>query len=232
MREKCYKCKRPKSSCLCKHCSPIATQTKFVILMHPMEYKKVKNGTGFITHLQLSNSEIIVDVSFTQNKRVNELIEKYDAYILYPGITSISLNNFENCESLGVKRLFFLLDATWPCAKKMMKLSPNLQALPKVSFEVKKNSDFSIKQQPHELCLSTIESVDEVLKVLGQNLLENVDTKNFLKPFNELVKYQLECIERDDNKNYRPYLKKRVQTKTKYKVDPERSIFYEEKNFS
>ncbi|EPR72991.1 hypothetical protein ADIWIN_2079 [Winogradskyella psychrotolerans RS-3] len=42
--------------------------------MHPKEYKKEKNGTGHITKLQLENSEIIVGVDFTDNKRVNDVL--------------------------------------------------------------------------------------------------------------------------------------------------------------
>jgi len=44
--------------------------------MHPKEYKKEKNGTGHMTQLQLENSEIIVGVDFTNNKRVNEILAK------------------------------------------------------------------------------------------------------------------------------------------------------------
>ncbi len=55
-------------------CSPVHTQTKFVILMHPMEFKKIKNGTGVLSHLMLSNSEIIIDVDFSKNDRVNECL--------------------------------------------------------------------------------------------------------------------------------------------------------------
>ena len=57
-REKCYKCMRVASSCICKHTNPIYTNTRFVILMHPKEHRKEKNGTGRMTNLQLENSEM------------------------------------------------------------------------------------------------------------------------------------------------------------------------------
>jgi len=44
--------------------------------MHPKEYKREKIGTGLMTQLQLENSEIIVGIDFTNNKRVNEILEK------------------------------------------------------------------------------------------------------------------------------------------------------------
>ncbi|MEA3289204.1 MAG: DTW domain-containing protein, partial [Campylobacterota bacterium] len=55
-RDFCYSCYRPKSSCMCEYTKPIATNTKFIILMHPKEFRKTKNGTGHFTHLNLSNS--------------------------------------------------------------------------------------------------------------------------------------------------------------------------------
>ena len=75
-RIECYKCMRPSSTCICKHISPFQTKTRFIILMHPKEYKKEKNGTGHMTKLQLENSEIIVGVDFTNNTRVNLIMTK------------------------------------------------------------------------------------------------------------------------------------------------------------
>lgn len=223
---------RPKSSCLCKYCSPIKTKTKFVILMHPMEYKKIKNGTGFITKLQLQNSELIVDIDFTDNQQVNKLIDDYDAYVLYPGKQSINLNSKVESAKLSKNRLFFIIDATWPCAKKMMKLSKNLQKLPTVSFDNDAPSKFSIKQQPHKLCLSTIESVKKVLEAFNESGIERIDSTNFLNPFNKLVEYQIECVQRDDNKNYRLDSRKNINEKINYKVNPERTIFFDANNFN
>ena len=63
-REKCYRCYRPKSSCMCSHIHEIETNTKFIILMHPKEFKKTKNGTGRLTHLSLPNSHLFIGIDF------------------------------------------------------------------------------------------------------------------------------------------------------------------------
>ena len=93
-RIKCYKCMRPAVTCICKHISPFQTKTRFIILMHPKEYKKEKNGTGHMTKLQLENSEIIVGVDFTNNNRVNEILtkEKSCSVLLYPGKDNFNLS--------------------------------------------------------------------------------------------------------------------------------------------
>ena len=85
---------RPSITCICKHISPFQTKTRFIILMHPKEYKKEKNGTGHMTKLQLENSEIIVGVDFTNNNRVNEILSKIEScfFLLYPGKDSFYLS--------------------------------------------------------------------------------------------------------------------------------------------
>ena len=90
-REICYKCYRPKTSCICEHLiNPINTNTKFVILMHPKEFRKTKNGTGHMTNNSLENCELYVGIDFTNHKRVNELLddktyEKLSTYDLSGG---------------------------------------------------------------------------------------------------------------------------------------------------
>ena len=231
-RIKCYKCMRPSNSCICKHISPFHTKTRFIILMHPKEYKKEKNGTGHMTKLQLQNAEIIVGVDFTNNNRVNEILskEKNSSFLLYPGKDNFNLSVRKSSEInsfMGETPHIFLLDGTWPCARKMLKLSKNLQKLRRVSFDNKIKSKFIIKQQPESLCLSTIESVYTVLNLLKEGDFEQCETKGFLFPFEKMIEYQLECTLNPNNKNYRPSTKKEILPKNMYKKDSERNIIFE-----
>jgi DTW domain-containing protein YfiP len=196
MRETCYQCYRPKTSCLCHEVNTYETNTRIVILMHPMERQKVKNNTGRLTHLALSNSEVITDIDFTQNKRVNELIENDECSILYPSkeAHNISQTPLESKDN----RVIFVIDATWPCAKKMMKLSKNLHPLPRISFDTTQTSRYRIKQQPHDLCLSTIEACYELLIQMN----EIPDDERFLNPFMKMIEYQVACANDPDRKNY------------------------------
>ena len=91
-REKCYKCYRPKSSCMCKHVHSFDTKTKFIILMHPKEFKKVKNGTGHLTHLSLNDSKLFVGVDFTNHKEINEIIASHQSYVLYPSKDAVNIS--------------------------------------------------------------------------------------------------------------------------------------------
>lgn len=182
---------------MCKYIKAIKTKTKFVVLMHTHEFKKVKNGTGHFTYLSLANSELYVDVSFAKHKAVNTLLEdkNNNCYVLYPGEDSIVLN--DNPLSYdGKQTVIFLIDSTWHNAKKLLRDSPNIQALPKVSFTHTKASGFKIKEQPMELCLSTIEStfcVLELLTLQGNESLSASELDGFLEPFRKMVEYQVKC---------------------------------------
>jgi len=200
--------------------------------MHPKEYKKEKNGTGHMTNLQLENSEIIVGVDFTNNNRVNEILtkEKSCSFLLYPGKDSFNLSIRKSSELnsfMGNNPHIFLLDGTWPCARKMLRLSKNLQKLKRVSFDNKIKSKFIIKQQPQSLCLSTIESVYTVLNLLKEADLEQCDTKDFLIPFEKMIEYQLEYMLNPNSKNYRSTANREILPKDTYKKNPERSIIFE-----
>jgi len=222
---------RPTSFCLCKHIRPVLTNCRFIILMHPKEYKKEKNGTGHMTQLQLDNSEIIVGVDFTDNKRVNELLSdaKSTSFLLYPGKEEFNLSIKESSEMatvLGDTPNIFILDGTWPCARKMLKLSTNLQQLQRLSFDNKIKSKFIIKQQPQPLCLSTIESVYTVVNLLNEAELEQCDTTDFLIPFEKMIASQVHYILNPNPNGYRPNKKREITPKENYKKKAQRTIIF------
>ena len=232
-RIKCYNCMRPASSCSCKYINPIQTNTRFIILMHPKEYKKEKNGTGHMTKLQLENSEIIVGVDFTNNRRVNEILtnEENSSFLLYPGQDNFNLSTRKGLEIIsfmGNSPHIFILDGTWPCARKMLKMSKNLQELKRVSFDNKIKSKFIIKQQPDPLCLSTIESTYTVLNLLKQGGVEQCDTKHFLIPFEKMLAYQVECILDPNNNNHSSNAKRGITAKNMYKENTRRNTIFEQ----
>ena len=115
--------------------------------MHPKEFQKVKNGTGHLTHLSLTNSELFVGINFTHHARINEIIATHECYILYPSKEAINLSQ----QPLHVKRFekamaIFIIDSTWACSLKMMRESQNLQGLSHISFDNTKRSAFQIKE--------------------------------------------------------------------------------------
>jgi len=197
-RQTCYRCYRPKSSCMCGHVYPIVTQTKFIVLMHPKEFRKTKNGTGHLTHLSLPNSELFVGIDFTHHARINEIIATHESYVLYPSKQAINLSQMPlHVAHMKQKIAIFLIDSTWACSLKMMRMSQNLHPLRHISFDATKRSEFKIKEQPMEYCLSTMESTLTVLELLKQWNIEAISDENvkaFLTPFHAMVSYQLQSV--------------------------------------
>ncbi len=165
-----------------------------------MEAKKEKLGTGRVTNAAIENGELIMGVDFTQDKRVNALIEDPQNFplVLYPGEDALNISNpsEDEIQSLKDKRpVIFVIDGTWPCAKKMMTLSKNINSLPRISFATDKMSEFFIKHQPHKLALSTVESVHFLLKEMARAKVEELDGRedSMIDSFKAMVQKQLDC---------------------------------------
>jgi DTW domain-containing protein YfiP len=147
MRETCYRCFWPRPLCWCGSITPMATRTRFVFLMHPKEFKQEKAATGRLTHLCLAESEIQMGIGFEDHEAVQALIRdpSHLPVLLYPGRDALNLTTarataddvrFATLQAeLRQRRLVvFLLDATWALGRKMLRLSPSLQRLPRIMF--------------------------------------------------------------------------------------------------
>lgn len=175
----------------------MATRTRIVLLMHPMEFRREKCTTGRITCLNLANSEIIPGIGFDDNPRVRALINdpRNYAVLVYPGEDALNVTNGElPAAALGDRRLVvFLLDATWSCAGKMLKASPGLLRLPRLMFTPRERSRFTIKRQPRAECLSTLEATHELLLALDAAGLDRYpDKTRLIAAFNAMQDFQVE----------------------------------------
>lgn len=191
------------------------TRTRFVFLMHPKEYKQEKAATGRLTHLCLTNSEVAMGIGFDEHERVQSLIRDPAHYpvLLYPGREAIDLSAPTGTagsaaalrDRLGDRQLVvFLLDATWALGRKMLKLSPTLQRLPRIMFTPSAPSRFVIKQQPAEGCLSTLEAVHELLLALRQGGLDEYPLpEQLLGLFTRMQDFQIRCATDPTRAGYR-----------------------------
>lgn len=222
----CFKCFRLQSNCLCHLIKPFDTRTRFILLMHPMEAKKEKMGTGRISIACLENSELITGIDFSDDETVNAIINDLNNHcmVLYPGYKSLNISSDDVTSLLNLEKkqlIVFLIDGTWPCAKKMMKLSGNINSLPRVSFTSHHESLFSIKEQPAEFCLSTLESIHFFLMESNRRGLENSNhaEDNMIDVFKAMIDFQIKCALNPSLSSYRQnnsgYSKKEERTKSK-----------------
>ncbi|MBM43130.1 MAG: hypothetical protein CL483_14555 [Acidobacteria bacterium] len=192
-RASCHRCRRPAPICVCSAIRPVTTRTHWVLLMHPKEARKVRIGTGRLTHLSLRRSELHVGIGFNDHPRVTALLgdQHLDCRMLYPGGTHLNTGAYQPMP--GRIPVFFLLDATWPCARAMLRASPRLASLPRITFDPPGPSAFSIKRQPRAECLATIEAADACLNQLvrhGHERLPPDHDGNLLGPLRKLMAIQ------------------------------------------
>lgn len=208
----CYRCFWPADLCWCPSLHAMPTRTRFVFLMHPKEYKEEKAATGRLTRLCLANSELHMGKGFDDHPAVQALLADpaNHCVLLYPGTTAHNLSEhaYPSAQLSGRRLVVFLLDATWSGARKMLRLSPTLQALPRIMFTPSAPSRYLIKQQPQAGCLSTLEAVHELLLVLRQQGLDDYPLPDqLLGLFQRMQDYQIRCAADPGRGGYRrqPY---------------------------
>lgn len=165
--------------------------------MHPKEAKRQRTGTGRLASLCLPESEIIVGIDFSNNARLNELLNdsSYFPMLMYPGDDAWNSRKEGFVQAVsGKKLLVILIDSTWFCSKKMIRTSKNLHNLPKISFHGSYKSIFTFKREPAEYCVSTIESVYYLLEELKETGLcpKEADTSPLMTVFKQMILFQIE----------------------------------------
>ena len=174
MFKRCYRCYKPQKACLCDYIRPIDTGIKFVLLMHPKEAYQQKTGTGRLASQSLIDSEILIGIDFTDNARLNDLLDSsgegaaYQPFLLFPGEKAWHTEDPGFPDLLrGKKPLVIIVD----------------------------RSQFEFKTQPAPECLSTIESAYYLMEEFKSNNLisAEVGPSGLMKVFHEMLRYQLAC---------------------------------------
>jgi len=199
-REYCPACLFAKKVCYCSEIKRFDPKIKFVILIHQLEIER-KIATGRLSHLILENSLLIRGHDYSQNEKVNELIEdkKNHCVVLFPGDLSVDVSALSLAEKqkqfpLNKELVIFVIDGTWATSRQTMRLSANLASLPRFTFTLSKLSNFRVRKQPRPEYCSTVEAIYECINLLGESrgfdIGSNVQ-ENLLQVFNFVVEQQL-----------------------------------------
>ena len=212
---------QPDFGCYCEFVQKFDSRIKFVILIHPIEVKR-RIATGRMSHLVLKNSELIKGQDYSQNDRVNELLNdpQNQCLILYPGRFSQNVTPKPGIEKpkvfeTGKTPVLFVIDGTWATARKTMKQSLNLKAVPRICFTPPGPSNFRVRKQPAPECYSTIEAIHHTVELLGPEAGFDPASREhdkLLFVFDKMVERQLEFVRKSfDDPNSNSYRRPRFR---------------------
>jgi DTW domain-containing protein YfiP len=170
-------------SCFCDRITVLPTRTRILLLQHPRE-KRVAIGTARMAHLALPNSRLRVGLDFAEDPEVQAVLSQSPAtYVLFPGPGATPVEKLARDHDVTL----IVLDGTWWQARKLLKLNPAIAVLPRIAFRPRKPSAYVIRREPADFCVSTIEALAEVLKVLEP---EGDRFSRLLDPFHAMVARQ------------------------------------------
>ena len=197
----CLTCLRPPLTCYCRHIQSFDPKIRFVILIHVREAQR-RVATGRLSHLCLENSLLLNGYDYSQDARVNAIIENRGNHcvVLYPGAQSINLSHGTQGENTNLfpsqkELVVFVIDGTWTTARKIVQRSKNLAALPQICFSPTQPSRFRLRLQPKDNYISTIEAIHQTIELLGP--IRGFDTRSrthdhLLFVFDQMVEQQIE----------------------------------------
>ena len=164
------------------------SRTRACFLQHPRE-GKTAIGTARMAHLSLPNSELHLGVVFEDHARVRALAAAEGTALLFPGEGAVEPSALRD----RPPRAVIIVDGTWSQARKVVKHNPFLQALPRLAFRPDKPSNYRIRAEPSDDCVSTIEAVVHLLGALEG------DAEKFrpiLRAFDRMVDLQIDHMAR------------------------------------
>jgi DTW domain-containing protein YfiP len=158
----CYRCWKPRVTCVCGSLSPVDNRTEVFVLQHPREHQH-PIGTARFAELGLRRSR--VEVAWNASAREDEppaWLEP-DTALLYPAEHARDVRELRPDER---PRRLLVLDGTWHTARTLYRDKRWLRALPHLRVQPEAPGRYRIRREPQADYLSTIEAIVEALRVL------------------------------------------------------------------
>ncbi|XP_037120814.1 tRNA-uridine aminocarboxypropyltransferase 2 [Syngnathus acus] len=194
-RPTCLRCRRPQKVCLCPFlpAQPLDVSTCLYIVQHPAEESRVLRTVPLLAAcLPPEKCNVIIGRRFNEakNPELAEVCQDSRTLILYPGPNSQNLEELVQRPEEGDKtHNIILIDGTWSQAKNIF-LKNSMLHLPKqVQLNRSLSSQYVIRTQPTNICLSTLECAAVALSILECN---DIFQEVLLRPLKALCSFQLE----------------------------------------
>lgn len=194
----CQRCAKPASLCICDSLAPVKTKIKVLVLQHPQE-PDVALGSGKLTALNLSNSQIKIGLSWRSlSHALGFEANPKEWAVLYLGSARVNMQGpaivlvdkegkeleLQQAILKSIKGLI-LLDGTWSQAKTLWWRNAWLLKLRRAILVPAGPSLYGkFRKEPRPDSVSTIESAALAISILeGQAGLE----EEILRPFKKLL---------------------------------------------
>ncbi|XDV38031.1 hypothetical protein PO909_007522 [Leuciscus waleckii] len=190
-RPTCRRCCRPVKVCLCPYLPalPLDVSTSLYIVQHPAEESRVLRTVPLLAAcLAPGKCRVFVGRRFSEDRYPDlaAVCRDSSSLLLYPGAAAESL---EDLSFSSATHNVILIDGTWSQAKDMFLRNPLLQLPRQVQLRSATSSQYVIRTQPNNMCVSTLECAAVALAIMENNLsIQEV----LLKPLQALCSFQLQ----------------------------------------
>ncbi|XP_048114500.1 tRNA-uridine aminocarboxypropyltransferase 2 isoform X1 [Alosa alosa] len=192
-RPTCLRCCRPEKVCLCPFLPgcPLDVSTCLYIVQHPAEESRVLRTVPLLAAcLPPGKCKVFVGRRFSEerNPELAAVCQHSKTLLLYPGAEAQNLQDMNEIVTGDVQNVI-IIDGTWSQAKDMF-FKNSLFHLPKqVQLSSTPSSQYVIRTQPTNMCLSTLECAAITLSIMEKDpAIQEV----LLKPLRALCSFQLQ----------------------------------------
>ncbi|WP_105200197.1 MULTISPECIES: tRNA-uridine aminocarboxypropyltransferase [unclassified Pseudoalteromonas] len=167
---RCESCLLAEPLCICAGVEPVPCGVAVCMLMYHNESFKPSNTGRLIADIVPDNHAFRWDRTEPDPALLALIADpQYQAYVVFPSEGMAPERVCTQVQHQGDKKpLFIFLDGTWREAKKMVRKSPYLDALPILSITPEKLSDYRLRVAPHAHQLGTAEVAIMVLQLAGE----------------------------------------------------------------
>lgn len=183
-RIRCPRCLRPVSHCLCAWIPDLPSRSRILVLQHPDEAAHPLN-TARLAALGLRDATLWVGERFADLPAWLEA-PGVRALLLFPGETAVDPEAW-TAVGEGAQTLLVVPDGTWRTARRLLRLNPELAALPRLALAPDRFSRYRVRRAREPHALATVEAIAAALDVLEPG----GGFEALLAPFDALVNGQI-----------------------------------------
>ncbi|XP_071975525.1 tRNA-uridine aminocarboxypropyltransferase 2 isoform X2 [Engystomops pustulosus] len=189
----CARCSRPEKVCLCPFlpAHPLNVSTCLYIVQHPAEESRVLRTVPLLAAcLPEDKCKVLIGRRFGEERypELAAICRKPGTFLLYPGAEAANLEEL-SLEDDHHPHSLIIIDGTWSQAKDIF-YKNSLFRLPKqVQLKTTLSSQYVIRTQPTNSCLSTLECAAIALSIMEKN---TEIQQTILRPLQALCSFQLQ----------------------------------------